>query len=637
MKLRYVLLGAFAIILAVIAVAFVFYQPPEQQTNDTIIQKPFFNIVELGRAGNYGYLVYDMRGAGNLTLVSYRLRGFREVTLINDNEGIEANRITDLAEKLKPLEKYGYTLRISERRTLGRGIYVVATGAMPNYVLDDLKNNASDGIVVYIGRKDLVLRGGTMYNESWYSELTPEQKDRLLIYDGTLGSYLDSGQNNMSRDLMENRWSYESSETFAVSGTGKQTKKIALNNSKYIRVIYELGGARGITDSVELQSPQLVLTPQPEDIYTWQTATLQYDMTTTNGTVYFVIAKNGQEVNSERLRRVTDESIFVERISLKEPGEYVLTLKDNDGVIGSGMLHVKELQVVYAGKTFNKYVFNVTVDGQPMNGLTAYGSLGNSTDRRKYYVNDGELAIIALLDKGENIFNIEIEGTQFHITVINNESRIWDVYLNYGLPGLGIVLVVYGIARLSKRPVYTLRVPEGSSDIRKELRMNQEKVVDAIVKMKKDAKLRDYPITLAEFEMAVKRYLTNGADVTDGNVEEILRKLVDSGKLEQYGEYYQLPKEGDIKERSLMRAIRENLIEDGISFKETGRKFSTKDFDVGLYREKYDRKAIIVVENQEDIDKVIAEMSDRDRAKMEVKRANGLLTFVTIKKLPEVL
>ena len=640
MKLRNILIGIGIIaILAVLGVgAFLFvYLPQIEQAGNETAQKASFEIIEIGRAGGQGYVSYDLYGSGSLTIVSYRVRGFKDITIIEDEDGIESERIDELVEKIKPLEKFGYDIKLSDRKLLGKGVYIVATGAMPNYVLDDLQNNVTDAVVIYIGRKDLVLRSGALSDENWYDSLLPEQQDRVLTYDGTLGSYLDSNDETMAGYIMENRWSYEESVTYNISKAGKSTKTVPMSNSQYIRVIYDVENIKGITDSVELDPPKVLLKPSPASIYPWESANLEYKLNQTDGTAYFTVRKNGMEITAERLKTVLkNDTVFFKPLSYSEGGEYILEVKDNSGVIGSGILHVNQVEIEYVGKVWNRYLFNVTLDGEPMEG-EAIASINNATDKRKFHISDGELSIAALLEKGDNIFNIEIEGEVFHVTVNYAEESVWDIYIKYGIPGLIIVLIVYVIARLSKRPTYTIRISGGSREIRKEVKVKKEQILEAIGKIRKDTKLRKYPITVAEFEIAIKRYITNGADITDGNVEEILRKLTKESLIEHYGEYYQLAGEGNIKEKALLRIIRENLIENGISFKESGKKFVTKDFEIGLYGEDYEKKAIIVMENEEEIEKIMKVVDDNKAVQLRIKEANGLVTFIPIKKIGEVL
>ncbi len=635
MKIRDIIIAGAAVILLLVAYVAIDYvgriggesKPPEKFS---------FSVKEFGRAGEYGYAVFLLNGTANITLVGYGVYAPLRINVINDAEGVDTERIPELVEKIKALEDYGYKINLSDRRMMTDDINIVATGAMPNYVLDAIKANVTNGVVVYIGRKDWVLRSGSILNENWYENLTEEQKNRILVYNGTVASFLDSKmESRMIEDILKNGWSFEAAASYNITANETTTRILKINKSGYLRIIYESAAARGIVDSKALPpAPGIILRPQPEDIYPWQSSTLVYRIEKSNGTVYFSVYKNGLEESAERLRRVVEGSYFSETLAQKEGAYYILVLSDNSGTIGSGILHVKNLDVAYDGRAYNMYYFNITEDGEPLSkNVAATASLGNGT-KRTYYASNGRLAISALLKKGENVFNIEIEGKTFRIPVIRKQDTVWDVYINYGLPGFLVVLVVYVIARLSKRRVYVLRISEGWSDIRNEIRVKEDDIIEAVKKIKKDAKLGQYPITSAEFDMAIKRYVTHGAEITEGNSEEILRKMIKKGKLECYGDYYTFAKEGKIREKTLLRQIRETIIENGIAFKEIKNGFSTKNYDIVIpgYARK-NRKTIVVFEDAQALDRYEDGMDERERALTRIKRANGVLIFTTIREL----
>jgi hypothetical protein len=403
-----------------------------------------------------------------------------------------------------------------------------------------------------------------------------------------------------------------------------------------MRIIYNDGSTISITDSVELAAPPSILQPHPPAIYPWQAAMLQHDINRTIGNVYFYAHRNSAEVATERLKKVVDENVFIKRLSFNEPGDYILTIKDGSGTMASGVLHVWDFKISYVGESYSRHVFNVTVDGMPLKGGEAVVSVNNGAEKKEIYISNGEMVVPAMLPKGDNAFNVEFEGTMINVPVKYENESVWDVYIKYGVPGFVIIVLVYLFARLSKRPTYTIRVSEGSKEIRREMKVNKGDVLEAVRKMREDTKLKRYPISFAEFEMALKRYVTEGADITEGNVDEILRRMVRDKELEQYDRYYQLPGEESIKERAILRMIREKLIENGVQFKEADNKFVTKDFEIGLYGAAYEKKAVIVVESNDDVERIIESLSETERAQMKIKQSNGLITFITFRKINEV-
>ena len=595
-----------------------------------------FNVLQMGRAGDYGYVIYDFIGSGNVTLVSYRKESSRKITIISDDEGIEMDDFDEFVEMFTPLEKYGYTIETSSKRVLGDGIYIVPTGAMPTYVLDDLENNVTEGVVIFLGKKNLVLRSG-MQERQWYDKLNPEQRDRILVYEKTLKEYMEDGEYSVVEDILENKWSFDGKEVYQISGEGKETDTINMPDGRYLRVIYDLGDRIGLTDSIALPPEDNVLSPDPQSKYPWEDSILTFYLNQSDGYAYFTALKDDTEVASKKLMRVTNGSIFRETLEYQEPGNYVLGVRDNTGIIASGILHVKELKIEYSGSAGYNYYFDVTVDGVPLKSGEIKASLNNSTEKKKYYIGDGELSIGAKLQQGKNVFNMDIEGTTIEVPVVYEHESLFDFYVKYGVPGILLVFVIYAGARLSRRPVYILKATEGSREIRKEVRVRHSDLVAAFKNVRRDIKIGKSPITAKEFEIAIKRYITKGADITEGNIDEMLKRLVNKGALENYREYYQFAGEGDIKQKTLLRMIREKLIENGISFRVSKNRFITKDYEIGLFGENFKGKALIVVDDENEIKKIMDGLSDGERVKLRIKEANGLVTFVPVDKLGMVL
>jgi hypothetical protein len=178
---------------------------------------------------------------------------------------------------------------------------------------------------------------------------------------------------------------------------------------------------------------------------------------------------------------------------------------------------------------------------------------------------------------------------------------------------------------------------ESAASVRQEIRLPIERAVDGFRMIRKDMNLGKAPITPHEFSISLKRYLTNGADVTEGNIEEIIKKLISGGFLEGHRDYYQLKGEGDIKRNTLRRMTREKLIEAGVMFKDDGEKFITKDFEIGFYGQKFNKKGIIVVDDKTEIKKILDFLSDEEKSKMDILQTNDMIRFVPIDKLSDVL
>ena len=83
--------------------------------------------------------------------------------------------------------------------------------------------------------------------------------------------------------------------------------------------------------------------------------------------------------------------------------------------------------------------------------------------------------------------------------------------------------------------------------------------------------------------------------------------------------------------------IREKLIESGVMFKEKGRKFITKDYEIGFFGEKFSKKGVIVVDDVSETKRIMNGLSSQEWARLKIMQSNGTITFVPIDNLNDVL
>jgi hypothetical protein len=635
MKLRTIILGTiFVLLLAVFGiVAYMLLAEPEAAT--AAAGASSFSVLETGTAGDHGYAVFNYRGKGNLTLISLESEPKRRVVIINDSQAIQAERLPELIEQFRALERYGYTVVVSDEPKIGNDIYVVPTGAIPAYALFNLQQNSSNGTIIYIGAKDLLLSNG-IKETRWYDALTSQQRERVVQYNGTLDDFMDQGNISLAKEVLYNSWMVRNTTTRQLDGSGTNSATVKLGQSGYVRVVYEFPDITGFYDSSYLRAPPQYLVPSPQSIYPWQTSSLQFELTKTNGTAFMTVRKDGKVIAHDQLRRVTDENVFIERFEYEEPGDYVIIVDDNSGTLASGLLHISDIKINLVQHQGFTYIFSVIVDGQPLHDAEALISLGNSTPR-KYYVSDGSLTVNANLQRGTNTFNIEIAGASMPLIIENDQDPLILFYLNYGVPSFLLVVLVYFGARMSRKPVYSLRFGDSADTLRQEIIIPTDRTLESFKKIREDMDLAGSPITPQEFTVSLKRYLTNGAEVTEGNVDEVLKKLVKAGHLECHRDHYQLKGEGDVKRNVLRRMIREKLIESGTMFNEVGTAFVTKDFEIGFFGDVFTGKAMVIVDDKAEERRIIESLSQSDRSRLRIMQSNDMLTFVPIDRLSDVL
>ncbi|HID73209.1 TPA: hypothetical protein EYP38_04670 [Candidatus Micrarchaeota archaeon] len=189
--MRLLLVALIVVIALVAGAAYYFMLSPEAIASEEQ-ESGTFTAIEMKRAGNDGYAVFNHRGDANVTIISLDQEPSRKVTIINDTDGIEMERLPEFAEYMKGLQSYGFDVEVSDRLVLGEGIFIVPTGAIPNYVYDDLWYNATNATVIFIGEDDLVIRRGVK-KENWYYSLTPAQRNRVVLYELTLDELMEAG------------------------------------------------------------------------------------------------------------------------------------------------------------------------------------------------------------------------------------------------------------------------------------------------------------------------------------------------------------------------------------------------------------------------------------------------------------
>ncbi len=631
MRLRYV---AAALLLAAAAITLLALFAPQEQAAGAGNGTESLGMLGLGRAGDYGYAYFNLNGSANITMLAYPSPPLRRVVVLNDSAAL--GDISPFVADLMPLRRYGFDVSVSDRKMLANGtIFVVATGAMPSYVLNDIRYGATDAMVVYVGKPGLVLGNGVT-QEGWYSGLGPAQKARVVLYDTTPDEFVEKNL-SLREDVLENGWAVAQRQDAVVFGHGRKTYSLMMNDSEYLRLIAAAGDKAGLVDSARMPRPAVAVDISPQSVFPWEKTSIAFSLNWTNGTARMIITKDGAEVYEKELGRIRETNYFPERLGFIEPGDHILAISDNSGVIGGGVIHVKDLEVTYIGAQGVSYLFNVTVDNVPVNNEKAAVHLGNSTVVKDFYVSDGVLTVPAQLHQGTNTFSMKLLGTERDVDVAYSQAGLADIYLAYGIPGLLLVALIYFGARMTRRPVYVLRVGETAGEIRKDVGMPVDTALSLFKSARKELGIGHSPITAHEYAVALKRFVTDGADVTEGNVEEILQRLVRRGFLESYRQHYQLKGEGDVKRNAMVRMMRDRLIQAGTAFRMRGRHFVTDRMELGFFGDKFTKNAVAVIEDQRELSSIFNGMDAKSLAALRIKMANGSFRFITLEQLDEVL
>jgi len=594
-----------------------------------------FEIKEIGKAGDDLYVVYSSSGNGKITELLLAKNASKTIYVLEQN-GIENERFHELAEKIKDLEKYGFKVQIvGPAASVMEGIYVVPTGAMPAYIIDTIRY-AENLTTIYIGETDLIIRATTK-QEDWYSQLSEDAKNRLIIEKTTVDKMSNEQMNEFVRKLLENSWFVNMKKEVNVSANGKTGTVITDGTCcLYSRIIYEFGEVTGIRD-FELTEDNTEKITMHGNVFPWESATIEFSLNKTNGTAFIIAEKDGAQVKIEKLERISEESYFRKNLQFKSPGDYIIKITDNEKTVATGIVHVKNLDIKLKDVRDVFYDFSVSIDGIPLKEGAVLASLKNSTSAPiEYIVKDGDLTIKAKLQKNQGTFVFETLGGQVEVPVSIKRENIFDVYIKYGPIGIALIILIFLFARFNKKQTYVIKISDVAPEIRKEVKVTATVVREIFNSVRKDMRI-DGPIKANEFAVGLKKYVTDGADVTEGNVEEILKRVEKLGLVLNWKGYYQLTEDGNVSKNVMLRMIRETLIEKGVDFKAKGEKFSTREFEIGFFGDRFRGKGIIVFPDSDELKKTIIGLTEKERSKLFLKEFNGMLNLITIDKLGDAL
>ncbi len=619
-----------AVFLFIVALSFVptASAPQTESVNGTI------QIGNISRLGDSMYVPVSYNGSGTVTMFTYAERPPKNVYIMTE-KGIGSSRFEQFVQEIRAVEAQGLTVKlVGATKALTDGIYIVASGAMPTYVLDKL--GRTNVTVVYIGKKDLVLSGSTVKTRNWYDELAPEAQKRVIVYEETLDEFVEGGEDLVTPILM-NVWNVREQREFRLDGenmAGTISMPLEKNaNRTYARIIYQFG-TRGVVDSRPLER-QISPVESYYEVLPKERIDFRLELNRTNGTAYLVVEKDGMELRREKQNRIVDGGVIYQVLSFDEPGDYLIKVEDNRGTVSGAVAHVKKVAITLEEKRARTLVFGIAVDGAPVETLQAPISLdGGAPDN--VTINNGRLTLYTKLSKGMHTISINLFGTNYDVPVEENADDPLDIYVKYGLPGLALVAVIYVGATLSRRPTYMIRIGDAGEEIRKEMRISVKEALDIFRTTQQELGI-DGPVRAHEFIFALKKHYTEGADVTEGNGEEILRELKKKEHVEEAMGYYQKAGAGQIRKNVMKRIISEKLIEKGIASRMRGDKFITQDYEVGFFGDTFSKKAIIVFESESDLKKARAALDERERASYAIKEYNGAVEFVSLERLDEVL
>ncbi|MDD5023010.1 MAG: hypothetical protein PHU63_02475 [Candidatus ainarchaeum sp.] len=623
----------FAMILFVFLLSiFLFFYFDSQDIKSQNQTQAVFHPLELSFAGNYGYVIYNSTGKSSATLLSLNSRPITHIYILESSFGLGINSLPDFISEIKSLEEYGFTVdTVSSMIPVKQhSLLIVPQGGMPELVLDFMHENLT---VLLIGKTDVFI-GDEINHDNWYSSLENSKKSKIILYNETLDElYLQNKVPSIKQEILTNSWFIEEEKTFYFN-KGKGTVTILRHNANYLRLIYPSDKGYKILDSSEANSS--IKTINIKSAFPGQKKSFEFSVTDSKGVPRLVISKDGKVVSEEKLGSI-QQNVFYNSLSFSSPGDYILKILDYEGELASGVFHVYDLNISFVHTDGFLYTFLVYLDGEPLQSEQVKVTIPDSGNSGEFFVSNGQLIIPAKLKKGENTIILTIQGTDFPVNVEYSGQGIFDIYFAYGPAGLFLIIIIYLVVTLTRKKPYVITFDSPGKLSSNELKLKKSNVKNIIEKSISEFGINNC-ITPREFSLALKKYLTNGYDVLDGNSEALLKSFEKEGYLSSYNSIYSL-RTDNIKKIVIDRLVREKLIEHGITFVYSKGVFKTKDLLLSYEKipEKSSTKTIVVFDKKSEISSYLDSLNQKQKARTALKIRNGSLLLLDLEELDEYL
>ena len=600
----------------------------------------YLEIISKGRAGEYGYCLLHANGTGNLTLLGLDEKPKDRIVVLSE-AGVGMDSFDLFLDELETLNEYGMNVEIvgrADARNVRDAILIVPTGAIPDYILNTIGSTGTFNTLIYIGKTDLKM-ASTLRKDYWYTQLDEGTKEKIIIKEYTLDEFMDDPQlvQGLKEELLENRWAVVSEQNKKFeSFDGETGLFVPLSESGYLRLVYTAGPRKGVDNSGILVKEPVGIETDGQ-VYPWERAAVSFTLANTTGKAFYTVEKGGVILLSEDLGRIGAEKAFYYTYSFEDPGDYIIKVYDSSGMLASTYIHVVSIDIERTESWDVRTVFSVNIDGEPLKSGDLYVSVNNE-EAKRYPVIDGQASVPARLQGGDNVFRVQYLEYKKTIVYAREQAGPLETYIRWGPVILVIIIVVYVGASMRKRPTYTIKIEAAARQERNTMEVTRAEILDAIKYVEDRFGWENVPVTLNEIAYSIRKNITDGADVLDGDLETILRELEKKGFVERHGDYYQLTGWGDVKKNVLMRVARDTLVKNGVAFKE-----KKEGLDIGTavvsteYQPELPKKLIMVFDGEEDKRRFMGSLKGNERARLEVRRTNDLLRLVEIDKLEEIL
>ncbi|MFA5049520.1 MAG: hypothetical protein WC501_00775 [Candidatus Micrarchaeia archaeon] len=619
------------VLIPIILVALILFYPAGEPQKD--MQYSAINISSLAVAGNQGYVTYSSAQGAQVYLLALNKKPIKTVYVLEREEGIGLNNLGNFMEKLNSLSSYGIEVsKIFSLNEIGNDAFVIIPqGAMPESALGFLDGDIT---ILYIGKTDILYKNGAIQND-WYFGLEDSKKEKIILYNFSLDELYSQGlENELIDSIIFNKWSQKSS-TSKISKEGIQTIIVPFDNATYLRFIYPYKDGFLFQDSQQISKSGHIIEIDPA--FPDETRYVYMNLENSKGVPHLLIFLEGEKILEETLGTL-EQDVFFKSLSFNQSGDYIIRIQDHTGEIASGIFHIYDLDIEYEGSRDFFQDFYITLDLQPVSSQTAKIWISEPDDYLELSVYSGKLSVPAKLKQGENIIHIQLYGKTFEKIINYQQQNIFDIYLSYGPFVVLAIIILYLFIIFTKKQPYRIKFDSGLK-----LTCGEVKIKSGQIKKILSRSIQEFGvggcITPKEFSLSLKKYITDGYDVLDGNAEAVLKYFEKKGYLCSYKSYYSLNEKQDIQRIVMNRLIREKLIENGVSFLIKNEVFQTKNYLLvfGPRFPKTEKKTILVFENSKMVSDYLESLGQKQGAETAIKIRNNTLLFLGLEELADYL
>ena len=369
---------------------------------------------------------------------------------------------------------------------------------------------------------------------------------------------------------------------------GERTLALRLNwTTAYCRAIYSgLGGCR-FADSGKLEVPAGRLAG-PASALEGQKADFEFSpaqLSEVGRKLEFeaLVFSGRNKTQEEEIPsgRITGGWASVFSLNFSQPGPQVVRVQDQFGRLhASAYVEVLGLEAIPVSQAGNRYEFNVSLGGEPVDGMVGVRLDGGG--QKQFYSSGGKLVVWASPAAGSRTMTFDYRGLQSSYDFVAEGGGLVQDYLRYGLPALVLLATVFLLLGAGKRIRYSIVFPQFAEPAPKIRPTTYREMLEAWKRA--DGKFGGHG--LAAYPEEIAACLSSGAPVDAQSLKRVLGQLVSAGRFAaSEGAYVPAGETGGFSAAQLraLRTLHDVMLEGGMPFCRKKTVSAGPDLEVALF------------------------------------------------------